>query len=171
MSLLPDECAIAFKEWSEICQVLADGRQSLIVRKGGIHEGPGGFLPEHRAFWLYPTYVHQAQQGLREIGADLRSEPQAPTDTVSIRALAVVVCLWHVRSHDELPALAPFHYWTDETLSKIPIPPCRPLGAWRTHVSPGRALVAHTDRRAARMQELGDPELTRFHRSAPAQPR
>ena len=61
MSLLPDHCAIAFKEWSEICQVLADGHQTLIVRKGGIREGPGGFSPDHPAFWLYPTYVHQAQ--------------------------------------------------------------------------------------------------------------
>ena len=48
MSLLPEQCAIAFKEWSEICQVLADGRQTLIVRKGGIREGPGGFSPDHR---------------------------------------------------------------------------------------------------------------------------
>ena len=116
MSLLPHECAIAFKEWSEICQVLAGGRQSLIVRKGGIREGPCGFHPEHQAFWLYPTYVYQAQQGLRDIGTGVGSEPQAPTDPVSIRALAVVECVWNLRSEDKLPALAPFHYWTDETL-------------------------------------------------------
>ena len=106
MSLLPDQCAIAFKEWSEICQVLADGRQTLIVRKGGIREGPGGFSPEHQAFWLYPTYVHQAQQGLRDREPDRpgdRSPRADPGDRVSIRALAVVEHLWHVHSEADLP--------------------------------------------------------------------
>lgn len=119
MSVLPDQCAIAFKEWSEICQVLADGHQTLIVRKGGIREGPGGFSPEHQAFWLYPTFVHQAQQGLREPEPDQPVSPQArvdPEDPVSIRSLAVVKHLWHVRSESELLPVTPFHHWTIDTL-------------------------------------------------------
>ena len=62
---LPETCPIAFKEWAGVCAALAEGRQSLIVRKGGIAEGPRGFAPEHDVFWLYPTQVHQAEQGLR----------------------------------------------------------------------------------------------------------
>lgn len=121
MSLLPEQCAIAFKEWSEICQVLADGRQTLIVRKGGIREGPGGFSPDHRAFWLYPTYVHQSQQGLRDHELDRpggTQPPAAPDDPVAIRALAVVELIWHIHSETELLALTPFHIWTLETLRK-----------------------------------------------------
>ena len=79
MSTLPDHCAIAFKEWAGVCHALADGRQTLIVRKGGISEGPGGFAPEHAVFWLYPTHVHQAQQGLRDARPDRPAQPR-PAD-------------------------------------------------------------------------------------------
>lgn len=34
---------IAFKEWDIVCKALEEGRQSLILRKGGIHEGREGF--------------------------------------------------------------------------------------------------------------------------------
>ena len=95
------------------------GRRPPVVdrsQRGDRARAPCGFHPEHEAFWLYPTHVHQAEQGLRDIGTGVGSEPQAPTDPVSIRALAVVECVWNLRSEDKLPALAPFHYWTDETL-------------------------------------------------------
>ena len=61
-----DSCAVAFKEWAGICDALIAGRQSIVVRKGGISEsaGPGVFVPEHSEFWLFPTWVHQAEQGL-----------------------------------------------------------------------------------------------------------
>ena len=49
----------ALKEWAMICQALADGRQTLLVRKGGIQEIKDGFEVTHRSFWLFPTYVHQ----------------------------------------------------------------------------------------------------------------
>src|SRR5262249_33425513 len=54
-------CAIAFKEWAGVCDALIQGRQTIIVRKGGISEGagPGSFVPEHAEFWIYPTWVHQ----------------------------------------------------------------------------------------------------------------
>ena len=37
----------AFKEWAVTCQALAAGRQSLLLRKGGIHERNGRFEVEH----------------------------------------------------------------------------------------------------------------------------
>ena len=48
---------IAFKEWAVVCAALASGQQSLILRKGGIHEGRDGFRVAHREFWLFPTGV------------------------------------------------------------------------------------------------------------------
>ncbi|MCX7421045.1 MAG: DUF1802 family protein, partial [Planctomycetia bacterium] len=50
---------IAFKEWAVVCAALAQGRQSLILRKGGIHEGCESFRVQHDEFWLYPTAFHQ----------------------------------------------------------------------------------------------------------------
>ncbi|MBV8488723.1 MAG: DUF1802 family protein [Planctomycetaceae bacterium] len=115
-------CAVAFKEWAGVCQALGEGRQSLIVRKGGIDEGPAGFAPEHQLFWLYPTYVHQAQQGLRVDPATSETgrgtESSTSSQEVAISLLARVELIQHVTSEDRLAALAPFHVWTDETLRK-----------------------------------------------------
>jgi hypothetical protein len=49
----------ALKEWAIVCEALADGRQTLLIRKGGILEVKDGFDVTHRSFWLFPTYAHQ----------------------------------------------------------------------------------------------------------------
>jgi hypothetical protein len=49
----------ALKEWAVVCRALADGRQTLLIRKGGILEVKDGFEVTHRNFWLFPTHVHQ----------------------------------------------------------------------------------------------------------------
>jgi hypothetical protein len=122
---LPATCGVAFKEWAGICDALVSGRQSLIVRKGGIAEGPRGFAPEHDTFWLYPTHVHEAEQGLRETPS--APKPQTgpgpmpsplPPETVALRGLAVVDSIAFVDREEVLSALRDLHAWTDETLSK-----------------------------------------------------
>src|SRR6516164_4165918 len=60
----------ALKEWAVICRALGEGRQAILLRKGGITESEGEFRLEHRRFWLYPTYLHQQQDG---ITADARA--------------------------------------------------------------------------------------------------
>jgi hypothetical protein len=112
---LPPTCPIAFKEWAGVCAALLEGRQSLIVRKGGIAEGPRGFVPEHEAFWLYPTHVHQAQQGLR-----VATPPEAPEPAgiVILRALAVVDSIAMVTREESLAALGDLHVWTEATLAQ-----------------------------------------------------
>ena len=55
----------AFKEWAVICRALAEGKQALILRKGGIAETGGEFAVEHTRFWLFPTYTHQQRDGIR----------------------------------------------------------------------------------------------------------
>ena len=37
----------------------APGREQIILRKGGIHEGRGGFQVDQPEFWLFPTLFHQ----------------------------------------------------------------------------------------------------------------
>jgi hypothetical protein len=110
---LPETCPIAFKEWAGVCAALAEGRQSLIVRKGGIAEGPRGFAPEHDIFWLYPTQIHQAEQGLRIASAPL---PAGPSERVALGALAVVASVAFVEREETLAALFELHVWTEETL-------------------------------------------------------
>jgi hypothetical protein len=113
-------CAVAFKEWAGVCDALLQGRQSIIVRKGGIREGPGpgGFVPEHAEFWLYPTAVHQAQQGLRQADEAVPPQPADPGGSLPIRALARVELIGYVRDEATLPALEGFHVFTAETIRK-----------------------------------------------------
>lgn len=56
----------ALKEWAVVCQALATGRQTLLIRKGGILEVRQGFEVVHSAFWLFPTYLHQQPQDVVE---------------------------------------------------------------------------------------------------------
>src|SRR6476619_5204002 len=60
---------IAFKEWAVVCRALGEGRQALILRKGGISEEGGRFRPDHDRFWLFPTYLHQTAEGLKPAAA------------------------------------------------------------------------------------------------------
>src|SRR5262245_43178910 len=49
----------ALKEWAVVVDSLGRGDQILILRKGGIAEGPEGFQIEHSEFLLFPTLYHQ----------------------------------------------------------------------------------------------------------------
>ena len=116
MATPPATCSVAFKEWAGVCDALADGRQSIILRKGGIREepGPGAFVPEHDEFWLYPTAVHQAQQGLR---SDVAPRPAfVPGPAIPISLLARVELIGRIRDEARLPALEDFHVLTAETV-------------------------------------------------------
>lgn len=114
---LPGRCAVAFKEWAGVCDALLGGRQALILRKGGIEEVSGEFRPEHDVFWLYPTRVHQAQQGLKP-GAwtEPPPPPAAAGPVVEIRGLAVVERVTRVDRPERLAALEDLHVWNSETV-------------------------------------------------------
>jgi hypothetical protein len=111
-------CSVAFKEWAGVCSALADGRQSIILRKGGIREepGPGAFVPEHSEFWLYPTAVHQAQQGLRIAEESRAAAPLLAGSTIAISGLARVELIARVQDESMLVKLEEFHVLTPETL-------------------------------------------------------
>jgi hypothetical protein len=117
MTLLPDACAVALKEWAGVCRALREGRQTLLLRKGGVREQAGRFVPEHTVFWLYPTHVHQAEQGLRDPANSRYGAPAEP-GVVRIDSLVRVELLEYVTSEETLPALEPFHVWTRETISR-----------------------------------------------------
>ncbi len=51
--------SIGFKEWSLVCDALGRGEQTVILRKGGLAEGRGGFSFRHREFFLFPTFFHE----------------------------------------------------------------------------------------------------------------
>jgi hypothetical protein len=110
----------AFKEWAVICQALATGKQSLILRKGGIAETGGAFAVEHTRFWLYPTYTHQQRSGLKAEALPLLEEVEKhrpPAGILRLSHFAEVLGMYHVR--DELSALKleSLHFWSEETVT------------------------------------------------------
>ena len=113
MAMTPGPLGVAFKEWAGVAEALARGRQSIILRKGGIDEGPGGFAPEHPAFWLYPTWTHQAAQGLKP--GTIVPEPPEP-GVVPLPGLAVVEGLHRVDDPGRLDSLAEMTAWSLDTV-------------------------------------------------------
>src|SRR3954471_13619524 len=63
---LRSQLNVALKEWASVCSALEEGRQMVLLRKGGILEAIGGFELEHPQFFLFPTYLHQNAQMLKE---------------------------------------------------------------------------------------------------------
>lgn len=110
---------IGFKEWSFICEALGQGVQTLILRKGGIHEGKGGFQFQHDAFWLFPTGFHNQGEQLRWTppNADEVAVPRdEQRERVDIRYFAKLHKVWLLTDWDKVAALEPLHVWKDEVI-------------------------------------------------------
>lgn len=110
---------VAFKEWAVICAALAQGKQALILRKGGIAEDAGEFQVEQPRFWLFPTYTHQQTTGISADAAPLLAEvnqAKPPAGIVRLSHWAEVTGVYHL--HDELPAMliGHLHVWSDATV-------------------------------------------------------
>src|SRR5262245_46940096 len=107
----------ALKEWSAICLALAEGRQSLILKKGGIAESAGEFEPEHARFWLYPTYVHQQAPGLKPQDSSLLARTEAerpPAGTLWISHFADIAAIYHVHELVPVLMLGHLHIWSED---------------------------------------------------------
>jgi hypothetical protein len=102
----------ALKEWAIVCQALEDGRQTLLIRKGGIQEIKDGFEVTHRNFWLFPTYVHQKATDLvSTVQEDFRAIQAAepPPGILPIRLYATVEDVVRVVDLARLRHLADHH--------------------------------------------------------------
>src|SRR5207253_10484185 len=109
----------AFKEWAVICQALAEGRQALILRKGGIAEAAGEFTLEHTRFWLFPTYVHQQNSGIKPAAVRLLKQAEAeapPAGIIRLSQFAAVAGVYHL--HDMVGSwrMRRLHLWSDVTV-------------------------------------------------------
>lgn len=109
----------AFKEWAVVCEALARGRQTVILRKGGIHEGRAGFRVEHGEFWLFPTRFHQEREEIVVeahplLERAIAAEP--PEGTVRLQHYAVVREVFHVIDEALLPRLAGLHILSEKTV-------------------------------------------------------
>jgi hypothetical protein len=109
----------ALKEWDVVCEALGSGRQVIVIRKGGIAEGTGGFRLEHTEFALLPTFFHQqAERVVPEADfAARQAGTEGERESVEIRHAATLV--WHKMVTDRavVAKLQSFHILTPEEVA------------------------------------------------------
>lgn len=106
---------IGFKEWQVVCDALASGRQSIILRKGGIHEGRQGFSFAHESFFLFPTRFHAQGDQVRE--GEVKTLPEwQPGDELRITHYAEASWAITLTDWSQVAALEPFHIYSEATV-------------------------------------------------------
>src|SRR5438132_4454886 len=130
----------ALKEWAVVCRALREGRQSVLLRKGGIIEETRDFALVERRFLLYPTYEHQDLGSVQEPYRDdfaqtLASRPSE--DVVRIDAWAEVTDLFLTHDLDALLAVSDTYAWSPDYIRmRMAYKPRKPMNvvvvrAWR----------------------------------------
>ena len=108
----------ALKEWSAAVRALLDGRQTVLLRKGGIHEKR--FAVTTSRFLLFPTVAHSHAERVRPEHRDLLDTAAADStdDALVLRAGAKVVAAVEVNRPDALDEIASLHIWTAESVKE-----------------------------------------------------
>ncbi len=106
---------VAFKEWQVVCDALASGRQSILLRKGGIHEGRQGFSFAHESFFLFPTRFHALTDQVREGKGAVMPEWQQG-DSLHITHYAEVPWAITLTEWEKVSALEPLHIYSEQTV-------------------------------------------------------
>lgn len=106
----------ALKEWSAAVHALLDGRQTILLRKGGI--GEKRFEVAAREFLLFPTTAHSHAQRVRPEHRDLleSAADDSTDDHITVRAAAKVVAALPVNRPDGLELIEDLHIWTAESV-------------------------------------------------------
>jgi len=106
----------ALKEWAVVCKALEDGRQVLLLRKGGILEYRQGFQVRHSNFFLYPTFEHQSSESIQadfieKFEMIMHEQPSKGKNIITSYARAVTVK--QITDVSLLPSLQKYHIWND----------------------------------------------------------
>jgi hypothetical protein len=134
----PPRLALALKEWDVVVAALEQGRQAILVRRGGLDDPGQRFsAPRSGPFWLYPTLFHERGVFLKPEHRELlvpgmhRAPRQVAVAAgrpeghprpvsagmVSLGAVAEVVEVVEAASLERLRALEERTVWTDRYLT------------------------------------------------------
>jgi hypothetical protein len=117
-------CGLALKEWAVVEAALAEGRQSILVRAGGVADPAGRFGFPRRRFWIFPTRFHEAPDSLVATARDLveKATAEAAADGASacrrLSLLADLVAVAWVADPDAVRRLTGLHVFSEETVAK-----------------------------------------------------
>ena len=112
----PPRTRPALKEWSAAVHALLDGRQTVLLRKGGIHEKR--FALDAQRFLFFPTVAHSHAERVRpdhRVLVDAAAR-DSTDDEVVLRAGGRVVAAVEVSRPENLGEIEPLHIWTAESV-------------------------------------------------------
>ncbi|MBS13686.1 MAG: hypothetical protein CME19_19055 [Gemmatimonadetes bacterium] len=105
----------ALKEWALAIRALGEGRQVVLMRKGGIVEETGDFDLVSERFLLYPTFYHQEPSILKpDVQSWLADMPTEAPERIPVMYCACVTDLFPVEDAEAIDRLASSHIWTAE---------------------------------------------------------
>lgn len=116
-----EDCKIALKEWAVTCGALSQGRQIILLRKGGILDEDGIFTLEHPHFWLTPTYIHQDTTLIKLQHHDLfegwdeqkrEAENHAGRDALNMKFWARAEKVWALQDYEIEKLYDAPHIWS-----------------------------------------------------------
>lgn len=130
----------ALKEWAVVCRAIEQGRQSVLLRKGGIIEETRDFALVEPTFLLFPTFEHQEEGSVQPeyrawFGETLSDRPSADVVRISSWARVTDVLLTH--DLDALLRLAGMYAWSAEYIRmRMAYKPRKPMNvvvvrAWK----------------------------------------
>jgi len=104
------------KEWATVVKALEQGKQTVILRKGGILETASGFNVESKKFFLFPTWEHQEPNHVKPeyhnfLEQVLNEKPNKEFNKIT--SLAEVLYETDITSIETIDKLSEFHIWSD----------------------------------------------------------
>ena len=121
----------ALKEWAVVCRALEQGRQVILLRKGGILEYRQGFEIKHDRFLMFPTFEHQSTDHLQadysaNLGDLVKDQPAAGKTRMSSYAEAKDVR--EITNRAVLKKLEKFHIWNESYVNaRMDYNPSKPM--------------------------------------------
>lgn len=112
---------VAFKEWAIVVDALGRGEQIILLRKGGISEGRGGFQVEHPEFLFWPTLFHQQRENVTEEARrrfDEIAPGLPPAELLRLEYFAEVVHWERLESLAAAQRLQGQHIWREEVIAE-----------------------------------------------------
>lgn len=128
---------LALKEWSIICKAMEEGKQTILLRKGGILEYKKGFEISQKLFLLYPTFEHQAAEYLQsnylqeyELLLKRNSSEIVQDKVNTIRIIARIEAMEEFHDHELLSKLEKYHIWNEKYVNmRMNYNPKKPMNA------------------------------------------
>jgi len=128
---------LALKEWSIVCKALEEGKQSILLRKGGILEYRKGFKISQKIFLLYPTLEHQSKEYLQpnylqkfELLLKRNDSDIVQDKSNTIRILARIEAMQEFHDDTVLSKLEKYHIWNEKYVNmRMSYNPKKPMNA------------------------------------------